>query len=245
MFLRVFNSALLLFCLIAAPAVAADILMVADEIPAMQTLTKQLQTRIGASTEITTQDKLPPDLSVYPVVMVYIHRDLAQPAEQAFIAYARNGGKLMLLHHSISSGKRKNQFWFPFLGITLPAGDFAAGGYKYFDPATFQVVNLAPDHFITTNKVSWPETTLFDNYQTPAFTLTNTEVYLNHVFSGLRTTLMGIKYESYMQPTAGWYRPAGKGSVMYFMPGHNASDFDNPTYAQILANAVQFQAAAR
>jgi hypothetical protein len=234
------RTALLLLSLAAPLAAATDILMVADELPAMDVLSKQLKTRIVSTTTITTQDKMPADLSVYPVVMVYIHKDIGEPAEQAFIDYAKNGGKLILLHHSISSGKRKNQFWFPFLNISLPTGDLASGGYKYFDPATFQVVNLAPQHFITTNKVTWPETAAYDGHECPAFTLTDTEIYLNHVFSGPRTTLLGAKYETYMQPTAGWYRPAGKGTVMYFMPGHKATDFDNPTYTQILANAVYF-----
>ena len=44
----------------------------------------------------------------------------------------------------------------------------------------------------------------------------------------------------YEQPTAGWYRPADKGMVFYFMVGHKATDYDNPVYAQILANAVTF-----
>jgi hypothetical protein len=240
------KSVLLMLAVAGRVAAATDVLMVADELPAMEVLSKQLKTRIGSTTTITTQDRIPGDLSVYPVVMVYIHKDISEPAEKAFIAYAKGGGKLILLHHSISSGKRKNQEWFPFLNISLPTGDFAAGGYKYFDPATFAVVNLAEKEFITTNKVSYPEMVKYGDRECPGFTLQDTEVYLNHVFSGPRTVLLGVRYEEklsgrlYMQPTAGWYRRADKGSVMYFMPGHKASDFDVPVYAQILANAVQF-----
>jgi hypothetical protein len=230
-----------------APASAAtDVLMVADEIPAMEVLSKQLKSRIGCSSTITKQDQMPPDLAVYPAVMVYIHQAIGEPAEKAFIAYAKGGGRLFLLHHTISSGKRKNTEWFPFLDIALPDKPYAEGGYKYFDPADFDVVNLAPGHYITSNEVTFPEKVAFEGKQVPAFPVTHTEVYLNHVFSGPRTTLLGIKYTDkttgkvYEQPTAGWYRPAGKGMVMYFMVGHNASDFDNPIYAQILANAVTF-----
>jgi hypothetical protein len=225
---------------------ATNILIVADEIPAMEVLAKQLQTRNGAASTITTQDKLPAELSAYPVVMVYIHKSIGEPAEKAFIAYAKSGGKLFLLHHSISSGKRENKEWFPFLDISLPNKPYAEGGYKYFDPADFDVVNLAPGHFITTNKVTFPETIDFEGKQTPAFAAKETEVYLNHVFSGPRTTLLGIKYTDkttgkiYEQPTAAWYRPAGQGMVFYFMVGHKASDWDNPIYAQIVANAVTF-----
>ena len=242
------SATLFLVCL---PLSAANILMVADEIPAMEVLSKQLNTRIGASSTITTQDKIPADLSSFPIVMVYIHKDIAEPAEKAFIDYAKNGGKLILLHHTISSGKRKNIDWFPFLSISLPEGDVRAGGYKYYDPATFEVVDIAPGHYITTHGVKYPEKAHFEaegfaakDY--PSFTVDETEIYLNHVFSGPRTFLLGVKYDDaktgklFMQPTAGWYRPSGKGTVMYFMVGHKPSDFDRPVYAQILANAVRF-----
>jgi hypothetical protein len=223
-------------------AAASDVLMVADEIPAMEVLAKQLKTRVGIGATIVGQEQLPADLSIYPAVLVYIHKDITEAAETAFIAYAKGGGKLVLLHHSISSGKRKNKFWFPFLDIQLPDKPYAEGGYKYFDPAAFDVINLAPKHYITTHEVTYPDA------PHPSFPVVETEVYLNHVFIGPRTTLLGIRYTDkatgkvYEQPTAGWYRPAEKGTVMYFMVGHNASDFDNPVYAQILANAVKFDA---
>jgi len=73
---------------------------------------------------------------------VYIHKDIAEGPEVAFIDYAKGGGKLVLLHHSISSGKRKNKYWLPFLGVELPDKPFDQGGYKYFDPATFQIVKV-------------------------------------------------------------------------------------------------------
>jgi len=233
--------------IVCIPAVAAtDVLMVADEIPAMEVLSKQLQTRIGVTSTITTQDKMPVDLAVYPVVMVYIHKSIGEPAEKAFIAYAKGGGKLFLLHHSISSGKRENKEWFPFLDILLPSKPYAEGGYKYFDPADFDVVNLAPKHYITTQDVKFPEKAMFEGKERPSFGVKDTEVYLNHVFSGPRTTLLGIKYTDkttgkvYEQPTAAWYRSADKGMVFYFMVGHKASDWDIPIYAQIMANAVNF-----
>jgi type 1 glutamine amidotransferase len=44
-----------------------------------------------------------------------------------------------------------------------------------------------------------------------------------------------------MQDRAGWYMTAGRGLVMYFMPGHTVHEFENPVYAQILVNAVTFK----
>jgi hypothetical protein len=240
------SKTLALAVLLSVPLAAADILIVADEIPAMEVLAKQLQTRTGKTSTITTQDKMPVNLAEYPVVMVYIHKSIGEPAEKAFIAYAKGGGKLFLLHHSISSGKRENKEWFPFLGISLPTKPYAEGGYKYFDPADFEVVNLAPGHYITTENVKFPEKVKYEGKELPAFEVKDTEVYLNHVFSGPRTSLLGIRYTDkatgkvYEQPTAGWYRPADKGMVFYFMVGHKATDWDIPVYAQIVANAVNF-----
>jgi Trehalose utilisation len=241
-----FRTLALAVLVIARLTAATDVLMVADEIPAMEVLSKQLQTRIGVTSTITTQDKMPADLTQYKAVMVYIHKSIGERAEMAFIAYAKGGGKLFLLHHSISSGKRENKEWFRFLDISLPPKPYAEGGYKYFDPADFDVVNLAPGNYITTHDVNFPEKATYEGKEMPSFSVKDTEVYLNHVFSGPRTTLMGIKYTDkttgkvYEQPTAAWYRPADEGMVFYFMVGHKASDWDNPVYAQIVANAVHF-----
>src|SRR6185436_10571094 len=105
------------------------------------------------------------------------------------------------LHHSISSGKRKNHDWFKFLGVTLPEGDVTTGGYKWIEGITQQIVNLAPDHFITTHKVSYPEKIAFkvgssEERTIPGVTLNESEVYLNHVLEAdsTRKTLLGLKY---------------------------------------------------
>ena len=98
----------------------ADVVMVADEIPAMETLARELKTRAGVNAGIVRQEAMPADLSRYRAVFVYIHGDITPVAEHAFIDYARAGGRLILLHHTISSGKRKNKDWLPFLGVELP-----------------------------------------------------------------------------------------------------------------------------
>lgn len=235
-----------LFFLLCYPAFAAEVLIVADEIPAMEVLAKHLQSGAGAAPTIVKQDAMPADVSRYAALIVYIHRDIGAPAEKAFINYARSGGKLILLHHSISSGKRKNQYWLPFVGVSLPLGDVGRGGYKYYEPATVQVVNLAPEHYITTHGVKYPEKVAYkDGRELPGFTLTGSEVYLNHVHTTPKTRLLGLKFTDpagkvYMQDTAGWIEKAGEGTVVYFMAGHAVSDFENPVYSQIVINAVAF-----
>ena len=57
---------------------------------------------------------------------------------------------------------------------------------------------------------------------------------------------MGLKYDfendgtkkTYMQSTAGWVKKAGKGWVIYLMPGHTKHDFETAEYGQIVENAV-------
>lgn len=220
------------------PAFGADALIVCDEVPAMQVLARQLEQRVHLTSEIVSQDHLPPSLSGYSSVLVYIHKDIVESAEMAFIAYAKGGGKLVLLHHSISSGKRKNKEWLPFLGVELPTQAFDEGGYKYFDPAKFDIINLAPGDPVTTKNVVYP------SHQPDRFELRDTEIYLNHVLTGDHTILLGLRYlepksgKLYTQSTMGWYRPTERGEVYYFMAGHRAEDFEDPAYAQIISNAV-------
>ncbi len=239
-------------CMLSLTCKAEDILVVADEFHAMQVLTSNIQADTKLTSSIVGQTELPPSLSAYRAVIVYIHGDLQPSSEHAFIKYAEDGGKLILLHHSISSHKRENKDWFSFLHIELPLGDLSAGGYKYFAPVNFDVVNLAPGNYVTTHHVRYDKTIQYTDpggggeRTLPGTEFTNTEVYLNHKLSGPRTLLLGLKYDDaktgvlYMQDTAGWLMESGKGMVFYFMMGHRAEDFNNPAYRQFLSNAVEY-----
>jgi len=231
---------------------AQEILIVADEFPAMEILAKGLQEQERLTSKIIAQTDLPPSLSTYQAVVVYIHKDLNPEPEEAFIHYTNNGGKLIVLHHSISSGKRKNKDWFSFLGLDLPKAEDAASAYKYIDDMNMDVVNLAPTHFITTHKVAYPAKI---NYQPegtpryrnlPGFTFPKTEVYLNHNLLTPRTILLGYKCTDpdgkvWMQDRSAWCMKVGKGWVFYSQAGHYAQDFADPTYARILANALIYK----
>jgi hypothetical protein len=244
---------LALVLLLAIPLVAAgDALIVADEFPAMRMLAVRLKAGAGVDSAIVKQAEIPRDLSRFSATIVYIHGAIDEAAEKAFVDYAEAGGKLILLHHSISSGKRPNRYWFPFLGVSLPLGELSQGGYKYFEDIEMEIVNLAPNHFVTTHQVNYEAKVAYKSggleKELPGFALRETEVYLNHVLEGGRTVLLGLKFRdpksgiTYMQDTAGWYKRAGRGIVMYFMPGHSVKEFENPAYSQILVNAVALQA---
>jgi hypothetical protein len=245
-------ASLALLTLAARPSAAAGkpakapVLIVADEIPAMEALGKQLEVRVQTPSEIITQDKLPDSLAAYPAVLVYIHKALTEKAENAFLDYAQAGGKLIVLHHSISSGKRinKNKRWLPALGVELPEGDFANGAYKYFDDVDWDIVNLAPKSPITTHKITYPTKIERGGKKLPGYRPKPTEIYLNHVLSGEHTLLLGLHYthketgKVFDQDTVAWSKPFGKGTIYYFMPGHHAEDFEHPIYAQLISNAV-------
>ena len=232
-----------------AAAAQAPVLIVADEFPAMEIVAGKLQHEEGIASAVVPHTAMPAELSAHRAVIVYIHRDIAEETERRLIEYASRGGRLVLLHHSISSGKRKNKDWLPFLGVELPAKPFPEGGYRWIDPVAMDIVNLTPSEFITTNKVEYESRISFragsgDMTERPGFTLEHTEVYLNHVLSGERKILLGLKYTDpaagtvYMQGSAGWCRRAGSGWVLYFMPGHSVKEFEHPAFSRIVLNAV-------
>jgi hypothetical protein len=233
---------------------AAEVLIVADEFPAMRFLAEKLKSEENLSALVVAQENLPAELKPFRAVVVYIHGELKVPTEESLIRYTRAGGKLIVLHHSISSGKRNNRDWFSFLGIALPPGNVADGGYHWIEPATLDLVNLAPDHFITTHQVDYPTRVAFrlpdeadPPADRPAFTLTESEVYLNHTFTRPRTVLLGFRFidhgdggKVYQQGTAGWVLAAGAGQIVYLTAGHSRSDFEHPAYLRIVLNAISF-----
>ncbi|HXT40341.1 MAG TPA: ThuA domain-containing protein [Candidatus Angelobacter sp.] len=250
------NARIAVLCLFLAGMVRdslAEVLIVADEFPAMEVVAARLKSEEHIDSRLVSQTGLPTLLTPFEAVVVYIHGALSETAEDAFIGYANAGGNLVLLHHSISSGKRSNRRWFSFLGVALPEGGLDRGGYKWIEPAAFDLVNLAPAHFIMTNRVTYPLNVSYTSTNTPgvsslpAFRLEHSEVYLNHVLAGPRTVLMGLKYRDektgvvYVQDDAGWTKPAGKGRIVYLMPGHRKEDFENPAYARIVLNAVIYR----
>jgi hypothetical protein len=233
---------------------AAQVLIIADEFPAMETVAAKLKAEEQIEARIISQKELPPNLANFSAVMVYIHGALSPQVEEACIDYTKAGGKLVLLHHSISSGKRKNAHWFSFLGVELPEGEVGKGGYKWIEGVKWQLVNLNAHHFIMTNKVVYPDRISYRPTNAsgakgnlPGFTLEHSEVYLNHKHVEGRTLLMGLKFEDsktsqvYAQETAGWIKPAEKGVIIYLMPGHTSRDFENEAYGRIVLNAVIYR----
>ncbi|WP_375444768.1 ThuA domain-containing protein [uncultured Fibrella sp.] len=247
-----FVTLLTVLLLVGFRATAQDVLIVADEIPAMEVLAKALNAQEKLTAKIVTQTDMPATLTPFRAVIVYIHKDLDSIPEKAFINYAMNGGKLLCLHHSISSAKRRNKSWFSFLSIDLPKKEVAEGGYKYVGDIDMSVVNLASAHFITTHKITYASTVAYtregEQKETPlpGIVLTKTEGFLNHQLLSPRTILLGFKFTDatgkvWMQDRSAWCMPVGRGWLFYGQPGHAISDFENPIYTQMIANALIYK----
>jgi hypothetical protein len=231
---------------------AGKVLIVADEMPQMEVLAEIMKSRAGSTVSLVKPTEMPAQLGSYSAVVVFIHQALEERVEKVLIEYGNSGGRLVLFHHSINSQRRKNKDWLPFLGIELPLGDLDHGGYYYALTPTAEVVNLAPDNYLTTHKVKYDTTIQYKRSDTnseakpyPGFLLTKTEIYLNHKFTDSeKKVLLGLRYQDpksgrlYMQDRAGWYKKTGKGWVVYFMFGHSVEDFEHPAFSQIALNAV-------
>jgi len=253
-FILLFISICLALILGAAPARQPDVIIVQDELPQMEVLAKFLREKGNLSVTVTDQESFPEDLSAYQAVIVFIHKDLDEKTEKSIIDYTKNGGKLICLHHSISSKKAENKFYFDFLGMRLDKGPMETGGYKW-KASGWSLVNLNPQHFITNSGVNWPGKTTYTPsdypsaeglYPSIAFK-EDSEVFINHKFTDGRekVVLCGIVYhdtetdKTYMQDRGAWIKKQGKGTIFYFMPGHAVSDYDNRNVTQIILNAVR------
>ena len=185
-------------------------------------------------------------------VFMYIHGEFDPEIEDFLIAYAERGGRLIVLHHGMASGKMASKRWMPFLGVKIFPHDDPDYPWRVLR-GDFRLVNLSPSHYVTCHDVRYAKTVSYrpsdapsTEQQLPAIELPDTEIFLNQVFTDGRrkTVLFGFKTEvdgkACMQDRAGWMMPCGEGFVFYFQPGHHARDFQNRDYAQILLNAVEW-----
>lgn len=253
----VWVSLLLMALAVGASACAGEkILIVQDELPQMEFLAGFLSKTCGYDVEVKAQAEMPADISPFRGVLVYVHGELFEGPEKTLIAYAKGGGKLILLHHSISSGKRKNKHWFDFLGIKLPEGSWEKGGYRWIEPVGQKVVNVNPTHYVTSHEVKYDGKISFQSDKVKAgeypcfFLKENSEVYLNHTFTDgdEKTLLLGFVYDGkevsgkkIMQNTSGWLKKVGRGWLIYLQPGHLVEDFQSAAFRQIIVNAIRWQ----
>lgn len=245
---------------------AQKVLIVQDEMPQLEVLAPFLRNTGNLQVDIVDQDHLPTDMSGYQAVIGFIHGGLDVATEKAIISYTEAGGRYICLHHSISSGKARNEFYFDFLGIQLDHPEFSSHpvkpgeGYGWYHDGengiTLILVNLNQHHFITNHNIEWGPEVSYQSSDGPAvegmypsISLPKTEVYMNHKFTDGRekTVLCGFKYydprngELFMQDRAVWYKAYGEGEIVYIMPGETPADYENPKIAQMILNAIVWE----
>lgn len=245
-----------LTCGVLGPADKAGVLIIQDERPQMDVLAKFLTEKGKLPVTITDQQSMAKNLSPYRAVIVFIHKDLHEPTERAIIDYTKAGGRLVCLHHSISSKKAENKLYFNFLGMQLSKGSMDEGGYAY-KASSWTLVNLNSRHYITNHNIEWNDEVTYTSSDQPGveklYPCTrlkdDSEVFINHRFTDGRdkTVLCGLIYtdkatgKTYMQDRAGWIESQSKGTIVYLMPGHCVSDYQNERIAQMILNAVTWE----
>jgi len=232
----------------------------------MEVLAEFLKEKGKIGVTIVNQDSLPENFAIFDAVIGYIHRDLEEKTELKIIEYTQKGGRYICLHHSISSGKAKNKYYFDFLGIRLDNPENSrnpvepGGGYGWRHDGekgvTLTLVNLNPEHYITNHKIQWGKPVIYTpsdfpsvEGMYPSILFEKSEVYLNHKFTDGRQkiVLCGMKFYDdrngclFMQDRAVWIKRQGKGEIIYFMPGHSVLDFKNQNFAQMILNAIEWE----
>jgi hypothetical protein len=207
------------------------ILIVADEREQMEVLAKFFREEGKYEVQIVAQEDFPAELSGCRGVFNFVHRPLTEKVEEGLIAYALSGGRLITLHHGISSSKMLNKKWLPFCGVALFRGERDKGGWSVLGNVTAELVNLRPDHYITSHKVSYEGSTTYTPSDAPSIEQTcpvlrfpRSEVFLNEHFTDGREkeVLFGVKGADpetgkvYMQDRGGWFHRKGKGWLFYF-----------------------------
>ena len=130
------------------------------------------------------------------------------------------------------------------------------GGYAW-KASSWTLVNLNTKHYITNHNIEWKEQVAYTSSDQPAVEKLypginlkdDSEVFINHRFTDGRekTVLCGLIYidkasgKTYMQDRGGWIKNRGKGTIVYLMPGHCKSDYQNENIARMVLNAVNWQ----
>lgn len=236
------------------------VLLVADHMGELPTLTSLLE-KNGYNVTFRPQKEIETPLTSYAAVFVYVHQILTPRAETALVDYAKEGGRLIVIHHGLASAKANNPKWLDLLGVKFYSRNDEKYPWCVTEPTTFCMVNLKPDHYITSHKIQYDKTVEYTSQDRadltgtfPAFDIPHTEVYHNmrSTDGDTKVILFGSKFEAAkddpdaakkpaMEETGGWYKPAERGWVFYFQPGHSEADYRNPTFAQILLNTVSWK----
>ena len=253
-----FITGLVLFWLsMLCSARSAVLHVVGDEPVPMQALKGVLESGGHQVTLFEQKEFASSDTQKPAAILMYVHGVLEEAVGKRLIAFTRDGGRLLILHHGIASAKNKSPYWMEFVGMEILPKNAPEYPWAVLYGVEFEMVNLAPGHPVTTQQVSYATNTSYVRSELPqskeqklsSFVVPNTEAYLNQRFRPgfQRTLLFGMKCKDpvggavYMQDTGGWVMRAGKGWVFYLQPGHFGRDFEVPQLRQVLLNCLSWK----
>ena len=149
-----FAALLLIVPLAAAPR----IYLLHDEPGPMEQLAAYLEEN-GHATAVEDQAEFRKHLSTTSAeaIFMYVHGDLAPDITGYLIRYAETGGRLIILHHGMASGKIRNPRWLGFLGVSILPKDAKENAWAVLR-GDYELVNLNPAHYVTTHKVEYAKT---------------------------------------------------------------------------------------
>jgi hypothetical protein len=239
-------------------AQSAVLHVVGDEPVPMQALKSVLESG-GHQVTLFEQNEFASSRGQKPdAILMYVHGELEESVGKRLIAFTREGGRLVILHHGIASAKNKSPYWMEFVGMEILPKNAPEYPWAVIYGVEFEMVNLAQGHPVTTQHVSYTGTTAYSQSELQqgkernlsSFVVPDTEAYLNQRFRPgfQRTLLFGMKCKDplggavYMQDTGGWVMRAGKGWVFYLQPGHFGRDFEVPQLRQVLLNCLTWKA---
>lgn len=232
------------------------VLIVCDERVQMEALAGFLRDPGQCRVEIVDQESFPATTDAFEAIIDFVHKPFSDRVETALMEYVQGGGRLVSLHHSISSSKRLNKHWLDFCGMTLPTGPREQGGWFVVGNTTVTLVNLRPGHYVTSHKVEYPGTASYRSSEVlradrilPALPFPRSEVFLGQQITDMRQKemLFGLKCfdptasRTIMVDRGGWMQRKGRGWHFYFQVGHATGDFQNPAYGTILLNALTWE----
>jgi hypothetical protein len=247
---------LLAVCML-APAYAKTIYVVADEFEQMKVLDAFLKRESNLELQLFEQKDFPRKIPREAAgVIEFVHRQLDDDVAAAIMEYTLNGGRTVVIHHGISSGKKKTKGWYDFLGVNLDQNKAIANTYYWLHDVDFSFVNLQPRHYVTSHNVEYEKKIAYtpsdqpsEAKEYPSIRFIQSEVFVNHQFTDGRekTVLFGFQFthpdtgEVIAQDRSGWYKKKGDGWVFYMHPGHRVEDFQHDSYCQILMNCFTWK----
>ena len=231
------------------------VLIVCDERVQMEALATFLRAKGGLAVEIVDEKGFPAKTDGLVGIYNFVHHTLDERVEKALIDYATGGGRLVSIHHAISSSKTLNKHWLDFCGVALLTGGRTPdeGGWHVVGGGTVYLVNLRPGHYITTHNVEYTTTVAYTpsdspsiEQRLPAIAFQRSEMFLNQHFTDGRrkTVLFGMMAvdaktgTTWMQDRGGWYQPTGRGWHFYLQAGHATGDFHEAAFCQVLLNCL-------